>query len=76
VSATNVTAIVDYAHTDALENVLKTINDIRTKSEQLITVVGCGGNRDKTKRPIMDIASEFNNVRLIIQEMRIQMLYR
>ena len=54
VSASNITAIVDYAHTpDALENVLKTINDIRTKNEQLITVVGCGGNRDKTKRPIM-----------------------
>ncbi|RZJ67189.1 MAG: UDP-N-acetylmuramoyl-L-alanyl-D-glutamate--2,6-diaminopimelate ligase [Flavobacterium sp.] len=49
-----ITAIVDYAHTpDALENVLKTINDIRTKNEQLITVVGCGGDRDKTKRPIM-----------------------
>jgi UDP-N-acetylmuramoyl-L-alanyl-D-glutamate--2,6-diaminopimelate ligase len=54
VSGANITAIVDYAHTpDALENVLKTINDIRTKNEQLITVVGCGGNRDKTKRPIM-----------------------
>ncbi|WP_269685665.1 UDP-N-acetylmuramoyl-L-alanyl-D-glutamate--2,6-diaminopimelate ligase [Flavobacterium lacustre] len=54
VSTTNITAIVDYAHTpDALENVLKTINDIRTKNEQLITVVGCGGNRDKSKRPIM-----------------------
>jgi UDP-N-acetylmuramoyl-L-alanyl-D-glutamate--2,6-diaminopimelate ligase len=54
VSNTNITAIVDYAHTpDALENVLKTINDIRTKNEQLITVVGCGGNRDKAKRPIM-----------------------
>ena len=54
VSAENITAIVDYAHTpDALENVLKTINDIRTKNEQLITVVGCGGNRDKTKRPVM-----------------------
>ncbi|TDE54206.1 UDP-N-acetylmuramoyl-L-alanyl-D-glutamate--2,6-diaminopimelate ligase [Flavobacterium sp. GT3P67] len=54
VSASNITAIVDYAHTpDALENVLRTINDIRTKNEQLITVVGCGGNRDKTKRPIM-----------------------
>ncbi|MFV8268493.1 UDP-N-acetylmuramoyl-L-alanyl-D-glutamate--2,6-diaminopimelate ligase [Flavobacterium sp. GT2N3] len=54
VSASNITAIVDYAHTpDALENVLKTINDIRTKNEQLITVVGCGGNRDKTKRPVM-----------------------
>ena len=54
VSKENITAIVDYAHTpDALENVLKTIDDIRTKNEQLITVVGCGGNRDKTKRPIM-----------------------
>jgi UDP-N-acetylmuramoyl-L-alanyl-D-glutamate--2,6-diaminopimelate ligase len=54
VSGGNVTAIVDYAHTpDALENVLKTIDDIRTKNEQLITVVGCGGNRDKAKRPIM-----------------------
>ena len=55
-----VTAIVDYAHTpDALENVLKTIADIRTKNETLITVVGCGGDRDKTKRPIMAaIASE------------------
>ena len=49
-----ITAIVDYAHTpDALENVLNTINDIRTKNEQLITIVGCGGDRDKTKRPIM-----------------------
>ncbi|REE27486.1 UDP-N-acetylmuramoylalanyl-D-glutamate--2,6-diaminopimelate ligase [Winogradskyella pacifica] len=49
-----ITAIVDYAHTpDALKNVLQTINDIRTKNEELITVVGCGGNRDKTKRPKM-----------------------
>ncbi|TDE29724.1 UDP-N-acetylmuramoyl-L-alanyl-D-glutamate--2,6-diaminopimelate ligase [Flavobacterium ranwuense] len=63
VSASNITAIVDYAHTpDALENVLKTINDIRTKNEQLITVVGCGGNRDKTKRPIMaGIASDLSD---------------
>lgn len=54
ISEGNITAIVDYAHTpDALDNVLKTIADIRTKNEQLITVVGCGGNRDKTKRPIM-----------------------
>jgi UDP-N-acetylmuramoyl-L-alanyl-D-glutamate--2,6-diaminopimelate ligase len=54
VSETNVTAIVDYAHTpDALENVLKTIESIRTRNEQLITVVGCGGDRDKTKRPVM-----------------------
>jgi UDP-N-acetylmuramoyl-L-alanyl-D-glutamate--2,6-diaminopimelate ligase len=63
VSQGNVTAIVDYAHTpDALENVLKTINDIRTKNEQLITVVGCGGDRDKTKRPLMaDIASTLSS---------------
>jgi len=63
VSDSNITAIVDYAHTpDALENVLKTINDIRTKNEQLITVVGCGGNRDKAKRPIMaSIATELSD---------------
>lgn len=63
VSAANITAIVDYAHTpDALENVLKTVNDIRTKNEQLITVVGCGGNRDKTKRPVMGgIASDLSD---------------
>ena len=49
-----ITAIVDYAHTpDALKNVLETINSIRTKNENLITVVGCGGDRDKTKRPKM-----------------------
>jgi UDP-N-acetylmuramoyl-L-alanyl-D-glutamate--2,6-diaminopimelate ligase len=54
VSKDKITAIVDYAHTpDALENVLRTISDIRTKNEQLITVVGCGGDRDKTKRPVM-----------------------
>ena len=48
------TVIVDYAHTpDALENVLKTISKIRTKNETLITLVGCGGNRDQAKRPIM-----------------------
>ncbi len=49
-----IVAIVDYAHTpDALENVLKTINGVRGGNEQLTTVVGCGGNRDKTKRPAM-----------------------
>ena len=54
VSEKNITAIVDYAHTpDALKNVLQTINDIRTKNEEFITVVGCGGNRDKSKRPKM-----------------------
>jgi UDP-N-acetylmuramoyl-L-alanyl-D-glutamate--2,6-diaminopimelate ligase len=45
---------VDYAHTpDALENVLKTIQAIRQKHQRIITVVGCGGNRDAGKRPIM-----------------------
>lgn len=54
ISESKITAIVDYAHTpDALKNVLETINSIRTKNEELITVVGCGGDRDKTKRPIM-----------------------
>ena len=52
--ATRFTAIVDYAHTpDALQNVLETIAQFRTGSEQVITVVGCGGNRDKAKRPLM-----------------------
>lgn len=50
----DITAIVDYAHTpDALENVLKTIENIRTRNEQVITVVGCGGDRDALKRPEM-----------------------
>ncbi len=70
VSKGNITAIVDYAHTpDALENVLKTINDIRTNNEQLITVVGCGGDRDKTKRPIMaDIASTLSDKIIITSD--------
>jgi UDP-N-acetylmuramoyl-L-alanyl-D-glutamate--2,6-diaminopimelate ligase len=50
----DITAIVDYAHTpDALKNVLETIAEFRTGNEQVITVVGCGGNRDATKRPLM-----------------------
>ena len=58
-----ITAIVDYAHTpDALKNVLQTINDIRKNGLNLITVVGCGGNRDITKRPEMArIAAEMSN---------------
>ena len=70
VSTTNITAIVDYAHTpDALENVLKTINDIRTKNEQLITVVGCGGNRDKTKRPVMaGIATDLSDLAILTSD--------
>ena len=63
VSEDGVTAIVDYAHTpDALKNVLETINDIRTNNEKVITVVGCGGDRDKAKRPKMaHIASQLSN---------------
>ena len=50
----SITGIVDYAHTpDALEKVLLTIQNLRKGNEQVITVVGCGGDRDKTKRPIM-----------------------
>jgi UDP-N-acetylmuramoyl-L-alanyl-D-glutamate--2,6-diaminopimelate ligase len=70
VSNMQITAIVDYAHTpDALENVLKTINDIRSNNEQLITIVGCGGDRDKTKRPIMaNIASTMSNKVIITSD--------
>ncbi|WP_457617469.1 UDP-N-acetylmuramoyl-L-alanyl-D-glutamate--2,6-diaminopimelate ligase [Lutibacter sp.] len=54
ISKEGITAVVDYAHTpDALANVLDTINNIRTGNEQVITVVGCGGDRDKAKRPVM-----------------------
>ena len=62
-SEEGVTAIIDYAHTpDALKNVLETINDIRTGNEKVITVVGCGGDRDRAKRPkIAHIASQLSN---------------
>jgi len=62
ISSKKITAIVDYAHTpDALKNVLETINAIRTRNEELITIVGCGGDRDATKRPKMGhIASELS----------------
>ncbi len=62
-SDSNVIAIIDYAHTpDALKNVLDTIQAVRTRNEQLITVVGCGGDRDKTKRPIMaSISVEYSD---------------
>ena len=84
-TTSGITAIVDYAHTpDALKNVLKTIKEIRTGTEQVITLVGCGGDRDKTKRPEMSrIAGEFSdriiltsdnprseNPETIIQEMK------
>ncbi|MBI2281233.1 MAG: UDP-N-acetylmuramoyl-L-alanyl-D-glutamate--2,6-diaminopimelate ligase [Bacteroidetes bacterium] len=66
-SANNIAGIVDYAHTpDALKNVLKTINEIRTGNEQVITVVGCGGDRDKLKRPIMASIACENSTKVIL----------
>ena len=63
ISKQRITAIVDYAHTpDALKNVLDTIHALRTGNENVITVVGCGGDRDKSKRPVMGhIASDMSN---------------
>jgi len=63
ISKEKITAIIDYAHTpDALKNVLITINALRTGNENVITVVGCGGDRDKSKRSVMGhIASEMSN---------------
>ncbi|MCX6187242.1 MAG: UDP-N-acetylmuramoyl-L-alanyl-D-glutamate--2,6-diaminopimelate ligase [Bacteroidetes bacterium] len=61
-SNNGVIGIVDYAHSpDALKNVLSTINELRTRNEELITIVGCGGNRDAAKRPVMaDVACELS----------------
>lgn len=69
-SKNDIVAIVDYAHTpDALKNVLDTIKDIRTGNEQVITLVGCGGDRDSAKRPIMSqIACEFSNKVIITSD--------
>ncbi|RUT78141.1 UDP-N-acetylmuramoyl-L-alanyl-D-glutamate--2,6-diaminopimelate ligase [Ancylomarina longa] len=63
ISPEGIMAIVDYAHTpDALKNVLDSIDALRTKNEQVITVVGAGGNRDKKKRPLMaKIAAEYSD---------------
>ncbi len=62
-SASGVIAIVDYAHTpDALKNVLQSINSIRSGNEELITVIGAGGNRDREKRPVMaEVAAKLSN---------------
>lgn len=61
------TAIVDYAHTpDAVENVINTINEIRKQGTHLITVVGCGGNRDKGKRPMMAQIAKQGSDQLIL----------
>ncbi len=60
-------AIVDYAHTpDALQNVIDTINELRKEGAQLITVVGCGGNRDTTKRPVMAQVAANGSSRVIL----------
>ena len=69
-SAEGVTGIVDYAHTpDALANVLATINEIRSPEQKLYTVVGCGGNRDKAKRPVMaKIAAENSDMAVLTSD--------
>jgi len=69
-SPTGIFFIVDYAHTpDALENILDSINEIRTKNERLITVFGCGGNRDHAKRPEMGkIASRKSTLAIITSD--------
>ena len=70
ITYTGITAIVDYAHTpDALENVLGTIKEFRTGNEKVITVVGCGGNRDREKRPEMArIACNFSDKVLLTSD--------
>ena len=63
----NISGIVDYAHTpDALEKVLNTIKDIRTGNETVITVIGCGGDRDKAKRPLMAEIAARNSDKVIL----------
>ncbi|WP_165747762.1 UDP-N-acetylmuramoyl-L-alanyl-D-glutamate--2,6-diaminopimelate ligase [Cellulophaga sp. Z1A5H] len=70
ISKERITAIVDYAHTpDALKNVLDTINKLRTGNENVITVVGCGGDRDRSKRPVMGhIASEMSTTTIFTSD--------
>jgi UDP-N-acetylmuramoyl-L-alanyl-D-glutamate--2,6-diaminopimelate ligase len=70
ISKEKITAIVDYAHTpDALKNVLDTINTLRTGNENVITVVGCGGDRDRSKRPVMGhIASDMSNTAIFTSD--------
>jgi len=67
ISPGQIIAIVDYAHTpDALENVLSTINQLRNNGGQIISVVGCGGDRDRTKRPEMAAAAAALSDRVIL----------
>jgi UDP-N-acetylmuramoyl-L-alanyl-D-glutamate--2,6-diaminopimelate ligase len=69
-SKQKIIAIVDYAHTpDALKNVLNTIDSVRTKNEKVITIVGCGGDRDKAKRPLMaEIAAKFSDQTILTSD--------
>ncbi len=67
VSPTNITAVIDYAHTpDALENVLKTLVSLKSDKEKIFTVFGCGGDRDKGKRPLMGEISSVYSDRVIV----------
>lgn len=67
VNGRGITGIVDYAHTpDALQNVISTINQIRRSTQQLITVVGCGGDRDRTKRPEMAAIAAEGSDKLVL----------
>ncbi|MGL4630273.1 MAG: UDP-N-acetylmuramoyl-L-alanyl-D-glutamate--2,6-diaminopimelate ligase [Leadbetterella sp.] len=70
VSKSEIVGIVDYAHTpDALQNVLETIQELREGNQKIITVVGCGGNRDSGKRPIMaKIACELSDVVILTSD--------
>lgn len=70
VSATGITVIVDYAHTpDALLNVLQTIESIRTRNEKVITLVGCGGDRDQAKRPKMaETACDYSDLVILTSD--------
>lgn len=70
ISPSGIVAIVDYAHTpDALKNVLSTIQAVRTRNEQVITVVGCGGDRDRSKRAVMGgIAAEMSDKTILTSD--------
>ena len=69
-AANKIIGIVDYAHTpDAVQNVLSTIHDVRKGKEKVITVIGCGGDRDKTKRPIMaKVACEWSDMVILTSD--------
>jgi len=65
-SGDGITAIIDYAHTpDALDNVLRTLKEVLGAKDHIICVVGCGGNRDKEKRPVMAEIAVKNSDRII-----------